>query len=122
MAKPKLYLDTSVPSAYLDSRWPDRQVLTQEFWRQRLSAFEPVVSVVVLEEIRNTPNLALKANMQELSSALLCFLWTSTPRTWLPNTLKQASFHRNTAWMHNTRPSRPSTGLNTSPVGISSIS
>jgi hypothetical protein len=66
MAKPKVYLDTSVPGAYLDSRWPERQVLTQEFWRERLPSYEPVISVVVLEEIRNTPNPALQANMEAL--------------------------------------------------------
>jgi hypothetical protein len=66
MAQPKLYLDTSVPSAHLDSRWPERQVLTQEFWRQPLPSYEPVVSVVVLEEIRNTPNLFLRASMETL--------------------------------------------------------
>jgi hypothetical protein len=32
MTKPKVYLDTSVPSAYFDERAPDRQRLTQRFW------------------------------------------------------------------------------------------
>ncbi len=56
MVKVRLYLDTSVPSAYFDSRAADRQRLTQEFWRERLSEFEGVISAVVLKEIRDMPD------------------------------------------------------------------
>ncbi len=56
MVKVRLYLDTSVPSAYCDSRAADRQRLTQEFWRERLSEFEGVISAVVLKEIRDMPD------------------------------------------------------------------
>ncbi len=32
MLKSRIYLDTSVPSAYFDERTPERQQLTREFW------------------------------------------------------------------------------------------
>lgn len=51
----KLYLDTSVPNAYLDASWPERQEATRNFWR-RLRRFEPYISALVLEEIGLTPD------------------------------------------------------------------
>jgi len=66
--KPRIYLDTTVPSAYLDGRAQDRQRLTQEFWRVRLADFEPVVSVVTIKEIEDTPDEQLRAEMLELVS------------------------------------------------------
>ena len=44
MVLQRLYLDTTVPSAYIDARAPDRQRLTEEFWRERLPSSEPVIS------------------------------------------------------------------------------
>ena len=54
MVRPRLYLDTSVPSAFFDDRAPDRQRLTRRFWREQLQAYEPFVSELVLEEISQT--------------------------------------------------------------------
>jgi predicted nucleic acid-binding protein len=66
MPKPKLYLDTSVPSAYLDERAPDRQRLTIEFWQSRLPDFEANISGLVLEEVRSTPDAHRRAAMARL--------------------------------------------------------
>lgn len=52
----RLDLDTTVPSAYIDARTPDRQRLTQEFWRERLPSYEPVISALVIAETRDTPD------------------------------------------------------------------
>ena len=68
--KPKLYLDTTVPSAYFDERAPDRQRLTRQFWAERLTDFAPVVSTIVLAEIRDTPNDKRREEMQVLVSGL----------------------------------------------------
>ena len=68
MVKARLYLDTTIPSAYLDGRAPDRQRLTQEFWRHRLPDFEPVVSVVTMREVEDTPDEELRAEMLNLVS------------------------------------------------------
>ena len=41
---PRVYLDTTVPSAYLDPRSADRRRLTANFWNIRLTEFEPIIS------------------------------------------------------------------------------
>lgn len=66
MEKPGLYLDTTVPSAYHDERTQYRQELTQQFWRERLAAYRPVVSVVVLREIQDTPNADRRQKIESL--------------------------------------------------------
>jgi predicted nucleic acid-binding protein len=64
--KAKVYLDTTVPSAYFDDRAPDRQQLTQQFWTARLPDFEPVVSTIVLLEVRDTPDDERRVRMESL--------------------------------------------------------
>lgn len=66
MIKPKLYLDTTIPSAYFDGRATDRQRLTREFWRVRLCDFEPLVSAVTIREIEDTPDDVLRTQMLNL--------------------------------------------------------
>lgn len=66
MVKAKLYLDTSVPSAYFDSRAPDRQRLTHEFWSHRLSEFDAVISTVVLKEVRDMPDSKRRQEIENL--------------------------------------------------------
>lgn len=64
--KPKVYLDTTVPSAYLDARAPDRQQLTRQFWLERLPDFEAVISTIVLVEIQATPKLDKRTELTNL--------------------------------------------------------
>jgi predicted nucleic acid-binding protein len=66
MIKQKVYLDTTVPSAYFDDRAPDRQKLTRDFWNERLLNFTPVISTIVEIEIKDTPDLEKRDNMQTL--------------------------------------------------------
>lgn len=61
-----LYLDTTVPSAFLDERAPDRRRLTERFWRDGLQRYLPVISTVVLAEIRDTPDKLRRAQLEEL--------------------------------------------------------
>lgn len=70
MIKPKVYLDTTVPSAYYDQRAPDRQRLTKQFWTERLPDFEAVISSIVLTEIRGTLDAEKRSKMEELVSSL----------------------------------------------------
>jgi len=70
MIKPKLYLDTTVPSAYYDMRAPDRQRLTRQFWSKRLSDFETMILTIVLSEIRDTPNVEMRKRIGELVKGL----------------------------------------------------
>jgi predicted nucleic acid-binding protein len=53
--KLKIYLDTSVFSAYFDDRSPDRKAQTEEFW-ERITAFEACTSELARQELEKTPN------------------------------------------------------------------
>jgi hypothetical protein len=66
MLKQKVYLDTTVPSAYCDDRTPERQNLTMQFWLKRLPDFQPFISDVVLTEIDGNPNVIQRNNIQKL--------------------------------------------------------
>ena len=66
MIKPKIYLDTTVPSAYFDDRTPDRQRLTKQFWTGRLPDYECVISTIVLMEILDTPDAERRNNINGL--------------------------------------------------------
>jgi hypothetical protein len=52
--KLKLYLDTSVFSAYFDDRAPDRQAQTVEFW-ERLPDFDACTSQLAREDWKIHP-------------------------------------------------------------------
>jgi len=62
----RLYLDTTVPSAYIDARAPDRQRLTEEFWLERLPTYEPLISALVIAEIRDTRDAAKRRRLEAL--------------------------------------------------------
>jgi len=53
--KPRLYLDTSVPSAYWDDREPSRMTRTREFWRQ-LPSYAVFVSAMTVAELERHPD------------------------------------------------------------------
>jgi predicted nucleic acid-binding protein len=61
----RVYIDTTVPSAYFDGRTPDRQSQTQEFWK-RLPSYEATISALVLGEIRDTPDPDRRKNLENL--------------------------------------------------------
>ena len=64
----RIYLDTSVPSAYFDNRWPDRMDLTRKFWT-RLDDYAVFVSAVAYEEIRR-----MKDKYPEKEASLLTLI------------------------------------------------
>nr|QNO44566.1 hypothetical protein KKOBALHG_00003 [Methanosarcinales archaeon ANME-2c ERB4]QNO45097.1 hypothetical protein HICMJNBA_00003 [Methanosarcinales archaeon ANME-2c ERB4] len=66
MKKAKVYLDTTVPSAYYDDRAPDRERLTRIFWIERLPDFKSVISNIVLSEVRDTPDEEKRTKMGRL--------------------------------------------------------
>jgi len=69
-AKPKIYLDSTVPSAYFDERAPDRLRLTQAFWKKRMRDFDPNISEIVIREIRDTPDSIKRKRMEKLIEKL----------------------------------------------------
>jgi len=68
MIKSKVFLDTSIISAYFDNREPYRQKLTKQFWHDRLPDLDIFISDIVLTEILNNTeeNEKLKKMMLEL--------------------------------------------------------
>lgn len=65
MKKEKVYLDTSVPSAYCDDRTPERMKLTKEFW-EKVGAYTLYISTLVLDEIRQAPDKSLRDTLSVL--------------------------------------------------------
>lgn len=61
----RLYLDTSVISAYFDARRPDRQAETRAFWQQ-LPEFEVSISELTETELRGAADERLRREMLEL--------------------------------------------------------
>src|SRR5262245_4230304 len=67
--KLKIYLDTSVFSAYFDDRSPDRKAQTEEFW-ERITAFEACTSELAREELEKTPNVDRRKRLLRLLERL----------------------------------------------------
>lgn len=63
MKKLKIYLDTSVLSAFFDMRKPARQLMTQKWFQNDLKSFSGFISTLVLEEINAHPDGAIKDEM-----------------------------------------------------------
>ena len=65
--KLKIYLETSVISAYFDSRTPERQAQTKEFW-QLLQEYTILTSNLVIDELSRITDENLKKHVFELIS------------------------------------------------------
>ncbi len=65
--KVKVYLDTSVISALLDERNPERKSLTEAFFKE-IESFELFISEITAAEIERTPDRALRSRMKEVVS------------------------------------------------------
>jgi predicted nucleic acid-binding protein len=63
--KLRLYLDTSVISACVDDRMPERRRATVEFWN-RLPEFDVSISELTVTEVRATRGVAPQRRMDEL--------------------------------------------------------
>lgn len=66
LKKEKLYLDTSVPSAYYDERTKERQEATIKFWENVLPGYQVYVSVITIEELDNTKDDTLRFKLKKL--------------------------------------------------------
>ena len=64
--KTKLYLDTSIPSAYFDYSKPLRQLITQKWFENEASLFEIYISVLTIEEIDKLGNQERRKNIKNL--------------------------------------------------------
>jgi len=61
----RLYLDTSVVSAYLDDRFPQRMQETLDFW-DTLAGFEVSISELTQAEIRDTGDARRRVGLLDL--------------------------------------------------------
>ncbi|MFH1901250.1 MAG: PIN domain-containing protein, partial [Candidatus Omnitrophota bacterium] len=66
MDKEKLYLDTSVISAYYDQRVKERQKETIKFWKKILPGYEIYISEITVREIANTKQISLRKKLTKL--------------------------------------------------------
>ena len=64
--KPKLYLDTSIPSAYYDDSRPIRQLITQRWFENKSIEFILYTSVVTIEEVNNYDNIRKRELIKNL--------------------------------------------------------
>lgn len=64
--KLRLYLDTSIPSAYYDTSKPVRQLITQKWFEHDARDYDLHISVVTVEEIERVRNDLKKHRLQEL--------------------------------------------------------
>jgi len=62
-------LDTSVFSALFDERAPERKALTAQFWGN-LAAYDSATSSLAVQELRQTSDLQLRANMESLIAGM----------------------------------------------------
>ena len=65
--KIRLYLDTSVPSAFYDTSKPVRQLITQKWFENDALSYELYISVITVEEIGKIKNDLKKQNITELT-------------------------------------------------------
>ena len=65
-AKLRLYLDTSIPSAYYDTSKPVRQLITQKWFEHDAREYDLHISVVTVEEIERVRNAVKKERLQQL--------------------------------------------------------
>ncbi len=64
--KIKLFLDTSVPSAFYDTSKPLRQLITQKWFENRASLYDLYISATALKEISRLENIIKKQNIRDL--------------------------------------------------------
>ena len=63
--KLRLYLDTSVFSARIDDRAPDRKTLTEDFW-ETLPDYDRSTSELAVEELQQTADPQLRSKMEAM--------------------------------------------------------
>ena len=60
----KIYLDTSIISAYFDNRAPERQESTKIFWKEILSQYEVFISEITKDELMAAGDADLRGKFE----------------------------------------------------------
>ena len=69
--KQKLYLDTSVISAFFDALKPIRQLITQKWFENEAKKYELYISIVTIQEIQEHKNIIIRDKKMELIVVVL---------------------------------------------------
>ena len=64
--KDKLYLDTSIPSAYYDTSKPVRQLITQKWFENESKNYDLYSSNITYQEIQELKNIEKRNNIEKL--------------------------------------------------------
>ena len=64
--KIKIYMDTSIPSAYYDTSKPIRQLITQKWFENNASSHLLYISVIAIDEIEELGDSDKKHNIKNL--------------------------------------------------------
>jgi len=91
--KLRIYLDTSIFSAYYDERSPDRRAQTEEFW-ERVSAYEASTSELAREELEKTPNAGRRRQLLRLLEGLTVHRVSADMRTLAEDYVRAGVFTR----------------------------
>jgi len=97
----RLYLDTSVISAYVDERLPERQRATLEFW-ERLGSYDVAISELTLTEARATGDAALRQRMINLVDDFLILPGGKRPDGSLASTWAAVCSPQRQPWTRST--------------------
>jgi predicted nucleic acid-binding protein len=68
--KPRVYLDTSVISAYFDERWAERQQETLHFFQCAPAEYSLALSGITLFELRKTKDEKRRSEMLEFAAQI----------------------------------------------------
>jgi len=63
---PRVYLDTSIPSAYYNDRQLERQLVTQRIWHEKLPNYHLMISNITLRELDATKNRKRRKKLRAL--------------------------------------------------------
>lgn len=64
--KTKLYLDTSIPSAFFDTSKPMRQLITQKWFEHEAAGYELFISALTIEEVERLRSPEKLLNIRNL--------------------------------------------------------
>jgi len=91
--KLRIYLDTSIFSAYYDERSPERRAQTEDFW-ERVTAYDASTSVLAREELEKTPNAGRRRQLLRLLEGLTVHRVSADMRTLAEDYVRAGVFTR----------------------------
>lgn len=94
---PRLYLDTSVPSAYYNDRLRDRQLFTQHIWHGKLPDYHLVISNITMKELGATRNLKKRKKLARFVKGIELYVLTPAAKALADEYLKSVTMTVNDA-------------------------